>query len=67
MERKTQRKVEPLIPDTGNTTPLKKHLSADHLASRSYRDYMDRLNEAREREKKEEDARKGNSSGQTKP
>jgi hypothetical protein len=66
MERKNQRKIEPLIPDTnGNTTPLKKPLSADDLASRSYREFMDRLNEARERERKEEESKKGNSSGQT--
>lgn len=56
MERKTTPKVDPLI--TGkeeSIRPLKKHLNADALASRNYRDYMDRLNEAREKEKKEED------------
>lgn len=65
MERKkTQPKIDIPISGTESPKPLKKPLSQDDLASRDYRSYMDKLNKARESERKEEE--KSNGSSQTK-
>lgn len=68
MERKTTPKVDPrILGKKENTKPLKKPLSADALASRTHREYMEELNKARARQEQEEkEDKRGNSSGQTK-
>lgn len=62
-ENKPQTRVDLSILGTEKLSPLKKHLSADDLASRTYRGYMEKLNKARE---KQEEEKNGNTSGQTK-